>query len=71
MPDPTNDKTKNGTSPKPKEIIKETEPLNIDSFASLSGLNWQTKSRLEHYVSLNNLSSERSVTEWQALLKKI
>jgi hypothetical protein len=51
----------------PKKEIKEVEILNLDSFVALQSIVWQTKSRLEQYLSVNKLSSERTLIEWQAL----
>lgn len=53
----------------PKPI--EAEVINLESFVQLQGLEWQTKSRLEYYITVNKLSNERLLTEWQALLKKV
>jgi hypothetical protein len=54
-------------TPSPKEV----ELLNLESFCALQSISWQAKSRLEQYLAVNKLSNERTLTEWQALLKKI
>lgn len=65
-------KGKNSKSTQKAEVEpKEVELVNLESFVQLQGLSWQAKSRLEHHITVNKLSNERSLAEWQTLLKKV
>lgn len=51
--------------------VKEEVKINLDAFASLSGMSWQIKSRLEYHLIANKLPSEHTVDQWKKLLSKV